>query len=137
MISPAGAAIPGLRLWLVTRTGSAKAQATDKHRTKRTITELPRQLFGCGVVGLAGNCTPAENCMKRILVVLTFSLLAFAQSYPITATCPYDGETASIEKTVGIGKDRVCWYGHQRIEHEEDGSPKFTHHSFYQSCPAD
>lgn len=66
---------------------------------------------------------------------MKYLLLAFMFAQSVTATCPYDGDGASLERMVGSGEQRVCWYGHQHLEHDSEGRPKFVHHSFYQSCP--
>jgi hypothetical protein len=72
--------------------------------------------------------------MRVGLAVLLLSLLAIAQSsMPENATCPYDGDLADLESTVGSGSGRVCWYGHDHME--TDPTIRTVHHKFYQACP--
>jgi hypothetical protein len=44
---------------------------------------------------------------KGSWLVLLFVIVGFAQSF--SASCPYDGEIASMTHTEGFGQQRVCW----------------------------
>jgi hypothetical protein len=67
--------------------------------------------------------------MKAVIAVLLFLLVQLPST---SATCPYDGDLAYFKKTVGFGKDRVCWYQH---DHFDTKTIKTAHHEFYQPCP--
>lgn len=69
-----------------------------------------------------------KRTIKSILIVLALATIVFAQA--IAATCPYDGDSATLTHTVGFGQQRVCWYAHL---HYENG--RYVRHQFYQSCP--
>jgi opacity protein-like surface antigen len=71
--------------------------------------------------------------MKRILLIALalVGLTAAAQAYDLTATCPYDGETAYFSGTKITLNGTACNYKHTHYDRDTHSS---VTHSYWVPC---